>query len=79
MNYYINDKKVPQKSMRFKRQPAGMIPSGFNLDKHLLVQIDVPPTKIMNGLNTLAFEIPRFPEAHDPYVYIYELTVKVVF
>ena len=79
MDYYVNDKKVPQKSVRFKRQPAGMTPSGFNLDRHLLVQIDVPPAKIINGLNTLAFEIPRFPEAHDPYVYIYELTVRVIF
>ena len=79
MDYYINDKRVSPKSMSFKKQPAGMIRSGFNLDKHLLVQIDVPPAKIKNGLNTLAFEIPRFPEAHDPYVYIYELTVRVIF
>jgi len=79
MDYYINDKKVPQKSITFKKRPAGMIPSGFNLDRHLLVRIDVPPAKIKNGLNTLAFEIPRFPEARDPYVYIYELTVRVIF
>lgn len=78
MDYYLNDKKVKQDSMSFKKQSAGMIPSGFNLDKHLLVQIDVPPAKIINGLNTLAFEIPHFPEAQDPYVYIYELVVRVI-
>jgi len=79
MDYYVNDEKVPQRHITFKKQPAGMIPSGFNLDKHLLVQIVVPPAKIKNGLNTLAFEIPRFPEARDPYVYIYELKVRVTF
>ena len=79
MDYYLNDRKVPQTSISFKKRPAGMIPSGFNLDKHLLVQIDAPPGKIINGLNTLAFEIPRFPEAHDPYVYIYELKVRIIF
>jgi hypothetical protein len=79
MDYYLNDKKVPERSIRFKRRPAEMIPSGFTLDRHLLVEIDVEPAKIKNGRNTLAFEVPRFPEARDPYVYIYELKVKVLF
>jgi len=79
VHYYLNGEKVPPRNIKIRKQPAGKIMSGFDLDKHLLVQIDVPPAKIKNGLNTLAFEIPRFPEAYDPYVYIYELKVRVTF
>jgi len=79
VHYYVNGKKVPPRSIKIRKQPAGKIMSGFDLDKHQLVEISLPPKKIKNGVNTLAFEIPRFPEARDPYIYIYELKVRVIF
>jgi len=39
----------------------------------------VPGCELRNGENTLAFEMPKFPQERDPYVYIYNLDVELAF
>ena len=46
-------------------------------DKHELLEITLPASKIINGENSLAFHIPHFPQRNEPYVYIYELVVDI--
>jgi hypothetical protein len=79
IDYYINEEKIELVQIEITEQPAGKIPSGFELDKHQLVEIKLNPRKIKNGDNILAFEIPHFPKESDPYVYFYELRVRVIF
>jgi len=79
VHYYVNGERIPPRRVKTKKQPAGLIQSGFELGPHQLVEIDIEPRKVKNGENSLAFEIPRFPEARDPYVYFYELKVNVSF
>jgi hypothetical protein len=79
VEYYVNGKKVSSTQIRRKVKPAGKIPSGFELGRHHLLEIEVPPRHLCNGENTLALEIPHFPQERDPYVYIYELKAQVAF
>ena len=78
VDYYLNGEKMALPQITIRKQPAGRIPSGFELDEHQLVEINVDPRQIKNGENKLAFEIKRFPAQCDPYVYFYDLRVKVV-
>ena len=79
VDYYINDEKVSLRRITMTTKRAGKIPSGFELGRHHLVHIDVDPRKMRNGENTIAFEIPRYPQKCDPYVYFYELKTDVTF
>ncbi|MBI4026907.1 MAG: hypothetical protein HY360_18120 [Verrucomicrobia bacterium] len=79
MKYYLNGREIPEKIVRKTRRPRERIPSGFLLRRHELVEIALPARELALGENRLAFHIPRFPKASDPYVYIHELEVDVVF
>ena len=79
MKVYLNDREVPEGELTKSRAPGGRIQSGFKIKRHEVVELRVPGRVIRDGLNTLAFEIPRFPGPRDPYVYIYDLTVDVAF
>ena len=60
-------------------QPAGRIPSGYNLKSHEQIEISLPGTALRNGMNQLAFSMPKVLTDRDPYVYIFELNVEVRF
>jgi len=77
VKYLLNDKEIDASRIKRTKCPAGKIPSGFTLKPHELIEITIPPGHLKYGENTLAFHIPRYPEARDPYVYIYELTADV--
>lgn len=74
---YLNGVCIEEKDIERKAQPKGRIPSGYLLRKHQLVAITLSANRLKFGKNLLAFHISRFPEARDPYVYIYELTVDI--
>ena len=76
---YLNDREIPEGKLKKTRAPAGRIPSGFLLKSHEIVEVKVSGREIRNGVNTLAFEMPKFPHEHDPYVYIYDLEAEVTF
>jgi hypothetical protein len=76
---YLNDREIPEAKLLKTRAPAGRIPSGYRLKTHELVEFQVPGGELRDGENTLAFEMPKFPQERDPYVYIYDLAVDVVF
>jgi hypothetical protein len=76
---YLNGREIAAKDLRKTRAPAGRLPSGFLLKSHQAVEVTVPGSELRNGRNTLAFEMPKFPERRDPYVYIYDLTAEVAF
>ncbi len=73
----LNGVAVPEGVMRRTAQPAGKIPSGFEIGEHELVEVEPPPGMLADGKNTLAFRIPRYPSERDPYIHIYELVVDV--
>jgi len=72
----LNGRELPGDAARRTEQPAGTIVSGFDLDRHVLVEIDPPDGLLVEGENTLAFHIDRFPEETHPYVHIHELIVS---
>ena len=79
VHIYFNDKEIPQESLTITEMPGGRIPSGFKLKKHQRVEFTVPGSDLRNGENTLAFEMPKFPQERDPYVYIYDVTADLRF
>ena len=38
-----------------------------------------PGRELRDGVNTLAFEMPKFPHERDPYIYIYNLEADLAF
>ena len=79
LKYYLNDREIPESELKKTRAPAGRLPSGFLLKRHEVVEMQLPGSKLRDGVNTLAFEMPHFPQERDPYVYIYDLTADVIF
>jgi len=77
IKYAINGKVVDEKYIRRKQQPRGRILSGYLLRKHNMIEIEVPYGMLICGENNISFEIPGFPEAKDPYIYIHQLEVEV--
>ena len=57
----------------------GRIQSGFLLKAHEKIEFQIPGRELHDGVNILAFEMPKFPEERDPYVYIYELEADLCF
>jgi hypothetical protein len=78
VTYWLNGKEIAEASIQRHSEPAGKIQSGLQLDAHEKVTLTVPGSAFKQGVNTLGFFIPRFPEEHDPYVHIYELCVDVI-
>lgn len=76
---YLNDREIPEQELKKTKVAAGRLPSGFLLKAHQLVELKVPGRAMRDGENTLAFEMPKFPDERDPYVYIYDLAVDVDF
>ena len=76
---YLNDREVTESELRKSRSPSGRIPSGFLLKAHEIVEIEISGRELLDGENTLSFEMPKFPHERDPYVYIYELEADVAF
>ena len=72
---YLKGRRIEEARITRSVGPEGRIPSQFILSKHELVTIAVPASDLKFGENTIAFHIPRYPAARDPYVYIHELTV----
>ncbi len=79
LKYYLNDAEISPSAMTKTPAPGGRIRSGFLLKRHEIVKITVPGSEIVDGVNTLAFEMPKFPHERDPYVYVYELDAEVRF
>jgi hypothetical protein len=77
VTYRLNGWKVPQDWIVAEQQSAGTIQSGFALSAHEKITLNVPPSAMRKGDNTLEFFIDRFPHEQDPYVHIYELLVDV--
>ncbi len=77
IKYGINNTVVSEKYIKRTKKTRGRILSGFVLKTHQLVEISVPFGMLVCGENQISFEIPGFPEARDPYVYIYELEVRL--
>ncbi len=77
VKYYLNGKLIEEKYIHRSRRPAGRIPSQFILREHELITLTLPPRYLTFGENLIAFYIPKFPEARDPYIYIHELTVDI--
>ena len=78
LKYYLNDWEIPCKYVKKTKQPAGAI-TGFRLNEHELIKITLPGSRFIKGENQLAFHVPHFPKAEDPYVYIYELGVETAY
>lgn len=74
--YSLNNERIAEKSIRRIKQPEGKIPSGFILNRHELLKIKLPASKLIKGENILEFFMPDEPTGFDPYVYIYELVVE---
>ena len=79
LKYYLNDREIPEGKLKKTKAPAGRIPSGFLLKAHEIVELRVSGRELRDGVNTLAFEMPKFPHERDPYVYIYNLDVALTF
>jgi len=79
MKVYLNDREIPAEELRITRAPGGRLQSGFKIKRHEAVELQVPGRDLRDGVNTLAFEIPRFPGPRDPYIYLYDLTADVKF
>jgi len=77
ITYILNGRDIEARYISSVKQPVRMLQSGFTLTDHELVEITPPPRMIVNGENSLAFHVRRFPDERDPYVNIYELTVDV--
>ena len=76
LKYYLNDSELSGDCIKITKQTAGSI-TGFKLDAHDLIEIDLQGDKLIQGTNKLAFEIPHFPKEKDPYIYIYEFEAEV--
>lgn len=76
---YLNDREIAESELKKTRAPAGRIPSGFVLKAHEIVEVRMSGRELRDGENNLAFEMPKFPQERDPYIYIYELEADVVF
>lgn len=79
MKVYLNDIEIPEETLTKTREAGGRLPSGFKIKRHEVIEFQVPGRQLRDGVNTLAFEIPRFPGPRDPYIYIYDFTVDVMF
>lgn len=79
LNYYLNDREINEAELKRTVIPAGHIRSGFQLAEHELIELCLAPGQLLDGENTLAFEMPHFPQDTDPYVYIYEFEVELSF
>lgn len=73
----LNGWQVPAEAVTRQQAPKVQIPSGFSLRRHEIVEIRIPAGHLHDGINELAFHVPRTPQARDPYIYIYELVVNV--
>jgi hypothetical protein len=69
----------PEAKFFGSKAPAGRVRSGFMLGEHELVEIQLPGEVLRPEGNTLAFEMPHYPQEDDPYVYIYDLEANVSF
>ncbi|MBU0610707.1 MAG: hypothetical protein KKI08_22675, partial [Armatimonadetes bacterium] len=79
MKVYLNDREIPEEEQTKTRAPGGRLQSGFKIKRHEFVEFTVSGRDLVDGVNTLAFEIPRFPGPRDPYIYVYDFTVDVKF
>ena len=79
LKVYLNDREIAESELTKTKAPAGRIPSGFRLKSHEIVDVQISGCELRNGENTLAFEMPKTPHERDPYVYIYDLEVNIVF
>ena len=77
VHYYLNGKRIEERCVHRSVRPEGRIPSQFVLSAHELITITVPANRFEFGENVMAFHIPRYPDARDPYVYIHGLTVDM--
>jgi len=77
--YTFNGKTVDESAITRHKQPPGRVPSGFDLKEHERIEIRLPGPSLRNGVNTMAFAMPKQLEMHDPYVYIFEFDVEVRF
>ena len=77
INTILNGKILDERMFKKTKENSGEIPSGFNIGKHEKIEIKLSGADIVYGENTLAFEIPHFPQNDSPYVYIYELCVRI--
>jgi len=79
LKYTLNGVDIEERAITRSEQPAGRIPSGYNLKSHELIEFRLPGTALQNGMNRLAFSMPEPLTDHEPYVYIFELDVEVRF
>jgi len=79
LTYNLNSSDIQESAISRRRQPAGRIPSGFKLKSHELIEFHLPGTALRKGGNKLEFSMPKPPTERDPYVYIFELDVRVRF
>lgn len=77
--YYLNDREVPEDQFKRTHEPAGRVASGFTLGSHEQLELQLPGSRLRNGINTLAFEMPKYPHEQDSYVYIYDLEAELTF
>jgi len=76
---WSDDREIPEAELTKTQAPAGRIRSGFLLKRHEIVEFTVPGCALRDGVNSLAFEMPKFPHERDPYVCVYDLAVDVQF
>lgn len=79
LKYTLNGVDIQEGAITRSKEPAGRIPSGYRLKTHEMVEIHLPGTALHNGMNALAFSMPKSPTDRDPYVYIFEFDVDVRF
>jgi len=79
LKYTLNGVETTESAITRREQPAGRIPSGHNLKSHERIEISLPGTALRNGMNQLAFSMPKLLTDREPYVYIFELCVNVQF
>ena len=79
LTYTFNGQAVDERAITRFEQPAGHVPSGYDLTDHERIEIQLPGSALHNGVNTMAFAMPKPLEMHDPYVYIFEFDVEIRF
>jgi len=79
LKYYLNDREIAESELKRTRASAGRIPSQFLLKTHEIIELQVSGRELRNGENIMAFEMLKYPDERDPYVYIYELEADVAF
>jgi glycosyl hydrolase family 10 len=72
----LNGTTLDEKTFKKQKEDPGTIISGYTIGEHEKFEIMLTGDDILYGENTLAFEMPHFPENDSPYVYIYELCVE---